>query len=84
MLLMMSENIAQNMYSSQGTINYPTQLLLIGYSRKLDRPLSLSIKDSDKAIPMSFSIIYITHVTPNAMAAQNIAEECSFIQIACT
>jgi hypothetical protein len=30
MLLMMSENIARNMYSSRGTINYPTQLYLVG------------------------------------------------------
>jgi hypothetical protein len=28
---MMSENIAQNMYSSQGIINYPTQLHLVGH-----------------------------------------------------
>jgi hypothetical protein len=35
MLLMMSENIARNMYSSQGTINYPTQLHLVGHFRKL-------------------------------------------------
>jgi len=35
MLLMMSENIARNMQSSQGTINYPTQLRLVGYLRKL-------------------------------------------------
>jgi hypothetical protein len=28
---MMSENIAQNMYSTQGTINYPTQLHLVGH-----------------------------------------------------
>jgi len=31
MLLIMSENIARNMYSSQGTINYPTQLHLVGH-----------------------------------------------------
>jgi hypothetical protein len=31
---MMSENIARNMYSSQGIINYPTQLYLIGHFRK--------------------------------------------------
>jgi hypothetical protein len=35
MLLMMSENIAQNMQSSQGTINYPTQLQLVGRFHKL-------------------------------------------------
>jgi hypothetical protein len=35
MLLMMSENIAQNMYSSEETINYPTQLHLVGHIRKL-------------------------------------------------
>ena len=34
MLLMMSENIALNMYSSQGTIYYPTQLHLVGHFRK--------------------------------------------------
>jgi hypothetical protein len=28
---MMSENTAQNMYSSQGIINYPTQLHLVGH-----------------------------------------------------
>ena len=28
---MMSENIARNMQSSQGTINYPTQLHLVGH-----------------------------------------------------
>jgi hypothetical protein len=33
---MMSENIAQNMYSKQGTKNYPTQLHLIGHFRKLN------------------------------------------------
>ena len=27
----MSENIARNMYSSQGIINYPTQLHLVGH-----------------------------------------------------
>jgi len=27
----MSKNIAQNMYSSQGIINYPTQLHLVGH-----------------------------------------------------
>jgi hypothetical protein len=31
----MSENIARNMYSSQGTINYPTQLHLVCHFRKL-------------------------------------------------
>jgi hypothetical protein len=33
-LLMMSDNIARNMYSSQGTINYPTQLHLVGHFYK--------------------------------------------------
>ena len=33
MPLMMSENIAGNMYSSQGIINYPIQLHLVGYFR---------------------------------------------------
>jgi hypothetical protein len=33
MLLTMSENIARNMYSSQGTINYPTQLHLVGHCK---------------------------------------------------
>jgi len=32
----MSENIARNMYSSQGTINYPTQLHLVGHFRILN------------------------------------------------
>jgi hypothetical protein len=32
---MMSENIARNMYSSQGIINYPTQLHLVGHFLKL-------------------------------------------------
>jgi len=31
MLLIMSENITRNMWSNQGTINYPTKLHLIGY-----------------------------------------------------
>jgi hypothetical protein len=31
MLLMMSENIARNMQSSQGIINYPTRLHLVGH-----------------------------------------------------
>ena len=31
---MMSENIARNMYCSQGTINYPTQLHLVGHFYK--------------------------------------------------
>jgi hypothetical protein len=36
MLLMMSENIARNMCSSQGTINYPKQLHLFGnFCKKL-------------------------------------------------
>jgi len=35
MLLMMSENIARNMYSSQGKINLPTQLHLVGHFRIL-------------------------------------------------
>ena len=35
MLLIMSENIARNMQSSQGTINYPTPLHLVGHFRKL-------------------------------------------------
>jgi len=35
MLLMMSENIARNMWSSQGIINYPTQLHLLGHFRIL-------------------------------------------------
>jgi hypothetical protein len=35
MFLMMSENIARNMYSSQGIINYPTQLHLLGHFRIL-------------------------------------------------
>jgi hypothetical protein len=30
MVLMMSENIARNKWSDQGTINYPTQLHLVG------------------------------------------------------
>ena len=33
MLLTMSENIAQNMQTSQGIINFPTQLHLVGYFR---------------------------------------------------
>jgi hypothetical protein len=32
---MMSKNIAQNKKSSQGLINYPTQLHLVGYFRTL-------------------------------------------------
>jgi hypothetical protein len=32
---MMSENMAQNMQSSQGIINYPAQLHLVGYFRIL-------------------------------------------------
>jgi hypothetical protein len=32
---MLSENIARNMYSSQGIINYPTQLHLVGHFRIL-------------------------------------------------
>jgi hypothetical protein len=32
---MMSENIAQNMYSSQGIINYSSQLHLVGHFRIL-------------------------------------------------
>ena len=35
MLLIMSENIARNMYSSQGIINYPTQLHLVSHFRIL-------------------------------------------------
>jgi hypothetical protein len=35
MLLMMSDNIARNMYSSQGIINYSTQLHLVGRFRKI-------------------------------------------------
>jgi len=35
MLLMMSKNIPRNMKDSQGTINYLTQLHLVGYLRKL-------------------------------------------------
>jgi hypothetical protein len=35
MLLMMSENIPQNIYSSQRIINYPTQLYLVGHFRIL-------------------------------------------------
>jgi len=35
MFLMMSENIAQNMYSSQGTINYPKQLHFVGHFVKI-------------------------------------------------
>jgi hypothetical protein len=35
MLLMISENIARNMYSNQGTINYPTQLHLVGHFVKI-------------------------------------------------
>ena len=31
----MSEYIARNLYSSQGIINYPTQLHLVGHFRKL-------------------------------------------------
>jgi len=31
MLLMMSKNIARNMYSSQEIINYPTKLHLVGH-----------------------------------------------------
>jgi len=32
---MMSENIPRNMYSSQGMINYPTQLHFVGNFRML-------------------------------------------------
>jgi len=35
MLLMMSENIARNIQSSQGIINYPTQLHFVGHFRIL-------------------------------------------------
>jgi hypothetical protein len=41
MLLMMSENITRNMYSRQGTINYPTQLHLVGYFRRLLRAVAV-------------------------------------------
>jgi len=34
MLLMMSENIGRNMYSCQGTVNYPIQMHLFGHFRK--------------------------------------------------
>jgi hypothetical protein len=37
MLLMISENIARNMKSSQWIIFYPTQLHLFGYLRKLNQ-----------------------------------------------
>ena len=37
MHLMMSENIARNMYSSQGIINYPTQLHIFGHFGKLQQ-----------------------------------------------
>ena len=40
MHLMMSENIARNMYSNQGTINYPTQLHLVGHFQKFPPLLS--------------------------------------------
>jgi hypothetical protein len=39
MLLMMSENIARNMYSSQGIINYPTVLHFVGQFRVLEHML---------------------------------------------
>jgi len=35
MLLIMSENVARNMYSSQGIINFPTELHLVGHFRLL-------------------------------------------------
>jgi hypothetical protein len=35
MLLVMSEDIARNMYTSQGSKNYPTQLHFVGHFRKL-------------------------------------------------
>jgi hypothetical protein len=34
MFLMMGENIARKMYSNQETINYPTQLHLVGHFSK--------------------------------------------------
>jgi hypothetical protein len=37
MILMMSENIVRNMYSSKGIKNYPTQLHLVGHYRKLKK-----------------------------------------------
>ena len=41
MFLMMSKNIARNMYGSRGIINYPTQLHLFGHFRILYSVVSL-------------------------------------------
>jgi hypothetical protein len=62
--------------------NFPYFGVKVMKGAETDCPLS--VRDSAKAIPRSLPIIYITHVTPNAMAAQNVAEECSFAQIVCT
>ena len=44
MLLMMSENIVRNMESSQGTINYPTQLHLVGhFCKNLNSQMTLTL-----------------------------------------
>jgi hypothetical protein len=57
--------------------NFPYFGVKVMKGAETDRPLS--VRDSAKAIPRSLPIIFITHVTPNAMAAQNVAEECSFV-----
>ena len=45
---MMSENIARNMYSSQGIANYPTQLHLVGHFRILYHDARILYHDARK------------------------------------
>jgi hypothetical protein len=45
----MSENIARNMYSSQGKENYPTQLHLVGHFRKLHQDARNHVYQAENA-----------------------------------
>ena len=78
LLLMMSENIAQNMQSNQGIINYPTQLHLVGH-------FFILFHDARKRKyhVLTFYVIYIsknTSLTITTISCRNMQQAMLFIK----
>jgi hypothetical protein len=85
MLLMMSENIAQNMQSSQGTINYPTQLHLVNHFHKIIWCLlatwNYNLMTETKHVFKTFDLISITETVASSRKFYKHVQIVSFCQI---
>jgi hypothetical protein len=63
---MMSENIARNIYSSQGIINFPTQLHRVGHFRILYHDARKHEYQSSRSWFRASSIINLNKNQPDA------------------